>query len=212
MRQSVVFMFSGQGSHYYQMGRGLFEHNLVFQEWMLEGDKILSEMIGVSIIDQVYNNRYKKIDPFNRTLYTHPAIFLVEYALAQAVIDSGIEPDQVLGTSVGGFAAAALAGVMTFETALTAVVRQAEAIETLCPPGGMMAILNSPDLYFENPLFNENLELAGINFPSHFVVSGKPESLSDIQDLFKREKNHLSIIGCLSWLSLISHRSCRSHL
>jgi trans-AT polyketide synthase/acyltransferase/oxidoreductase domain-containing protein len=190
MRQSVIFMFSGQGSHYYQMGRGLFEQNLVFQKWMLEGDRILSEMIGVSIIDQVYNNLYKKFDRFSRTLYTHPAIFLVEYALAQAVIDSGIEPDQVLGTSVGGFAAAALAGVMSFETALTAVVRQAEAIETLCPHGGMMAILDSADLYFEDSLLseNENLELAAINFPSHFVVSGKPESLSDAQISLKEKK------------------------
>lgn len=187
MRQHVVFMFSGQGSHYYQMGRGLFEHNLVFQQWMLEGDRILSGMIGVSILDQVYHNNYKKYDPFTRTLYTHPAIFLVEYALAQAVMDSGIGPDRVLGTSVGGFAAAALSGVMTFETALTAVVKQAEAIETLCPSGGMMAILNSPDLFFKNPLFNQNLELAGINFPSHFVVSGKPESLSDIR-VFLKEK------------------------
>ncbi|MEW5804471.1 MAG: acyltransferase domain-containing protein [bacterium] len=188
MNQFTIFMFSGQGSHYYQMGRELFEQNPVFRKNVLDGDRIVSEMTGVSIISQIYSNVYKKSDQFSHTLYTHPAIFLVEYALAQVVMEIGINPDYVLGASLGGFAAAAIAGVIPFETALTAVVRQAEALETLCPQGGMMAVIHSPDLFFENPLFHEHLELAAVNFPSHFVVSGDRKSLSDIQILLEEKK------------------------
>ncbi|MEW6381641.1 MAG: acyltransferase domain-containing protein [bacterium] len=188
MRPRTIFMFSGQGSHYYQMGREIFEQNPVFRKWMLEGEKIVSGLIGVSIIDQIYHNGYKKSDQFSRTLYTHPAIFLVEYALAQAVMEMGIQPDYCLGASLGVFAAAALADAVTFEAALTTVVRQAQAMEALCSQGGMMAILNPPALYFQNPLFHENCELAAINFPSHFVVSGGLKPLSDIQTFLEERK------------------------
>lgn len=189
MPQSIIFMFSGQGSHYYQMGRELFDLNRIFRKWMLKGDKIVSDILGVSIIkDHIYNNFYKKSDQFTRTLHTHPAIFLIEYALARVVLEMGIEPDYTLDTSLGGFAAAALTGVLTFETALYAVIKQAQTLELYCSQGGMMAILHSPHLYFENPLFNENLELAAINFSSHFVVSGNAECLTAIIPFLKEKE------------------------
>jgi len=221
MRRSVVFMFSGQGSHYYQMGQELFEQNSVFRKWMLMGDQIVSDILGVSILkDCVYNSYYKKSDQFSRTLYTHPAIFLVEYALAMVVTEMGIVPEYVLDTSLGGFAAAVVADVLPFETALTAVIKQAEVLETSCPQAGMMAILHSPSLYFENSLLNSNLELAAINFPSHFVVAGKPESLSNIQAFLKEKEIsyqllavsqgfHSSLIdpaaaGCIDFLNTLT--------
>ena len=71
----------------------------------------------------------------------------------------GLEPDFILDASMGGFTAAAVAEVLPFETALTAVIEQAKSIEALCPQGGMMAILHTARLYFETPLFYENLEL-----------------------------------------------------
>ncbi len=188
MRSPTVFMFSGQGSHYYQMGRELYEQNPNFRKWMLRGDKIISDILGISILEELYNDSVRKSDSFHHTLYTHPAIFLVEYALAQIVIDMGLEPDFVLDASMGGFAAAAVAEVLPFELALTAVIEQAKAIEAFCPQGEMTAILHPARLYFETPLFYENLELAGINFPAHFVVSGKVLSLSLIKDFLKEKK------------------------
>lgn len=104
------------------------------------------------------------------------------------VTEMGIVPEYVLDTSLGGFAAAVAADILPFETALTAVIKQAEALETSCPQAGMMAILHSPGLYFENSLLNRNLELAAINFSSHFVVAGKPESLSNIQAFLKEKE------------------------
>lgn len=195
MPNPIVFMFSGQGSHYYHMGRELYEHNQHFRKMMLLGDNIASDLMGSSIIDQVYNESFKKNDLFNRTLYTHPAIFLVEYALARIVMDMGIEPDYVLDTSLGGFTASVIAGVLTFEAALAAVIEQAKVIENLCSQGGMIAVLHSPEIYYENPLFYENLEMVGINFPSHFVVSGKTQSINLVRNFLKEQKISFQLLA-----------------
>ncbi|MGA1876364.1 MAG: acyltransferase domain-containing protein, partial [bacterium] len=133
MSDQVVFLFSGQGSHYYQMGRELYERHPGFRKWMLMGDGLASDLIGLSVLEQLYNDPFRKSDRFDRTLYTHPAIFLVEYALARTVMDMGIEPTHVLDSSLGGFAAAAVAGVLSFEEALTAVVEQAKVLEAQRP-------------------------------------------------------------------------------
>jgi len=188
MRRPIIFMFSGQGSQYYQMGRKLYEQNSNFRKWMIRGDKIASEVMGLSILEHLYNDSSKKNDRFDRILYTHPAIFLVEYALTQLIIDMGLEPDFILDASMGGFTALAVAEVLPFETALTAVIEQAKSIEALCPQGGMMAILHTAHLYFETPLLYENLELAGINFPAHFVISGKLQSLFSIKNFLREKK------------------------
>src|SRR5688572_9620134 len=115
MTKPIVFMFSGQGSHYYQMGRELFEQQPIFRHWMQLADSIYQELTGLSIIHELYENGHKKSEPFVRTLLTHPAIFSIEYALGQIILEQGIIPDYVLGTSLGEFAAAVFAGVMTFE-------------------------------------------------------------------------------------------------
>src|SRR5262245_6272077 len=134
-------MFSGQGSHYLQMGRALFDDNRIFRDWMMRLDDFVRQSSGTSVIETLYSDRHKAGDSFDRTLLTHPAIFMVEYSLAQTLIDLGVQPDMVLGVSVGTFAAATVAGFLGVENALTAVMRQASALEENCEAGGMTAVL-----------------------------------------------------------------------
>lgn len=115
MSRPIIFMFSGQGSHYYQMGRELYENNPVFKTWILKIGKLVQKLIGQSIVNLLYYDGFKKSDVFNRTLYTHPSIFMVEYALSQVLLDKGIVPDGVLGASLGEFTSAAFTGVMSLE-------------------------------------------------------------------------------------------------
>jgi bacillaene synthase trans-acting acyltransferase len=184
-----VFMFSGQGSQYFQMGRELFDKNETFHDWMLRLDGIVCELSGNSVIDALYSPAHGKGDVFDQILLTHPAIFMVEYSLAQTLMQAGVWPDMVLAVSLGSFAAAAVAGFIAVEDALTAVMRQAIAFEEWCQPGGMIAILADPALFAEDFLGSRS-ELAAVNFSSHFVVSARQTELTEIEAALKQHNTN----------------------
>jgi acyl transferase domain-containing protein len=173
-------MFSGQGSQYFQMGRELFEKNDTFRDWMVRLDDIARGSSDRSVIETIYSGVHGRGEPFDRTLLTHPAIFMVEYALAQSLIHADVWPDIVLGASLGSFAAAAVAGFIGVEDALIAVVQQAIALEQCCEPGGMTAVLADPALFAEDFLSGRS-ELAAVNFSGHFVVSARRRELAEIE-------------------------------
>ena len=180
----TVFMFSGQGSHYFQMGRGLYDNDETFRKWMTCLDDIVRDLCGRSVIEALYSDAHRKADSFERTLLTHPAIFMVEYSLAQSLIRSGLTPDMVLGVSLGSFPAAAVAGFIDVEDALTAVVRQAIFLEECCEAGGMTAVLADSAL-FQEKFINCRSELAAVNFSSHFVISARRPELAEIEAALK---------------------------
>jgi acyl transferase domain-containing protein len=179
-------MFSGQGSQYFQMGKALYDSNPTFRGWMVRLDDVARGLVGESVIATLYGANAKG-DRFDRTLMTHPAIFMVEYSLAQTLMQAGVVPDLVLGASMGSFAAAAVAGLLGVEDALTAVVGQAKSLEEHGEPGGMTAILAEPAL-FEEDFLRRHSELAAVNFASHFVISAKRTELAEIEATLKQRR------------------------
>jgi bacillaene synthase trans-acting acyltransferase len=181
----TVFMFPGQGAQHFQMAKELFAVNAAFRDTLIEMDRVAQPLVQRSLVDAIYSAPMG--EPFNRTLLTHPAIFMVEYALSQCLIDSGLVPDLTLGASLGSFAAATVAGCLDAREALTAVIRQAITFESCCKPGGMLAILANPSL-FEEEFLQFSSDLAASHFPSHFVVSSTLERLAGIEgELTRRE-------------------------
>jgi acyl transferase domain-containing protein len=183
MSAKTVFMFSGQGSQYFQMGKQLFEENAVFRQWMVRLDGLAREIAGHRVIDAIYSSG--KAEVFDQTRLTHPAIFMIEYSLAQCLIHEGVKPDLTLGTSLGSFAAAVVAGYLAVEDAMKAVLKQAAVFEASCERGGMIAILADPALYQETFL-SQGSEMAGVNFSSHFAVSAPQANLETIESDLKR--------------------------
>ncbi|MEE8059159.1 MAG: acyltransferase domain-containing protein [Pseudomonadales bacterium] len=186
----IVFMFSGQGSHYYHMGADLFAQQPVFRQTLLELNEIAQGLLGESIIDIMYSPQHKKMHVFEQTRHTHPAIFMVEYALAQALLTAGIKPDYVLGASMGAFAAATVAGCFNAEQALTAVIKQAEALERHCETGKMLAILDDPAGYYHQTELYTNATLAAINFDRHYVVSTNSVGLTAIESFLGQQVSY----------------------
>jgi acyl transferase domain-containing protein len=185
MKLPVVFMFSGQGSQYYQMGKQLFATNKTFNEWMLKSDHIYHDLTGQSLLTTLYNENTPRSEPFKETLLSHPAIFMIEYALYRVLLENDIEPDYLLGASMGEFAAAAAADILSFESALTAVIEQAKTLR-VCPEAGMLAILADPNLYYQDTYLQDNtLALAATNFSSHFVVTATNPNLLAVTDHLK---------------------------
>ena len=176
----TVFLFSGQGSHYYQMGRKTYAERGVFWRSMHELDEIARPFVGQSLITTLYDDRLKASDVFDDLMLTHPAIYMVELSLARALINQGVRPDLTLGASLGAFVAATVAGAITPENALSLVIEQARIFSTHCSPGGMLAVLAAPSLHDSEPLKSLS-EIASVNFSSHFVLAAASDSLPRIR-------------------------------
>ncbi|MGC5771796.1 acyltransferase domain-containing protein [Paenibacillus pabuli] len=89
MKENIIFMFSGQGSQYIQAGKELYRSYPVFCQWMLQMDRWVQDIGGRSIIQELYDSNRSYSNDFEETLITHPAIYMLEYALARTLMDRG---------------------------------------------------------------------------------------------------------------------------
>jgi len=187
-KSPIVFLFSGQGSQYYQMGISIFKSHPTFKKWIEYGSQFIYSRLGENLSDIIYRDRPNRFDPpFNRTLFTHPAIFLVEYSIAMVLIEKGIAPDICMGYSIGEYCANAISGRVRFEDCLNMLILQAQLIEKHTPEASMMAILETPDMILRYPGLFESVTIAGINYAKHFVISGKLPLLQNILKVLKTD-------------------------
>jgi len=182
----VIFCFAGQGAQYYGMAAQLFAEEPVFRQWMQAGDAVVAQRHGFSLLDEIYGGGRGLATPFDRLEASHPALFLVQYALAKTVQHYGLRPDALLGVSLGEIVAQSVGGMISFETGLTTVADQPAQFRATCRPGGMVAVLASPALHAEIPLLAERSEVAGITSHTHFVLSAPAEDLDAITTELRR--------------------------
>ncbi|HEY1108147.1 MAG TPA: acyltransferase domain-containing protein [Opitutaceae bacterium] len=168
----VTWLFSGQGSQFYQMARELYDGDPVFRRELERGDAIVRPLLNVSLIEEIYRARADRFEPFRRVAFTHPALLMVEHALAQMLFARGQRPERVAGHSLGEIAAFVVAGAIDFEAALTSVVKQGLVLEYLAPRGAMMAVLAPSELFAQEPALFAGCELAGVVFGRSFVIGG----------------------------------------
>ncbi len=115
MSGKTVFMFPGQGKQYVKMAYGLYEKNQVMKE----------------IVDQCFSiySRYDQgqtknvwlqgtVEDIKKTSISQPLIFMIEYSIAKLLMHHGVNPDIVMGYSLGEYVAACIAGVFSLEDAL----------------------------------------------------------------------------------------------
>ncbi len=179
--KKIALMCAGQGAQYFQMGRELYAESAIFRDWMDTMDGAARELIGGSILDVIYDPKKNKSDQFDDTVKTSCAIYGVAYATSRMLMENGLQPDLVVGASLGELVAMAIAGVIEYRDGLFLAVKQAQVMTAECSPGGMLAIIDDIGRYYKAPWLNENGELAGIISPGHYVVSGKKSRLSTIE-------------------------------
>ena len=186
MNKKSVFMFSGQGSQYYRMGKELYEHHKTFNYWMDACNEIVSPLIKTSLTDIIYDND-KKGEAFDRLLYTNPALVSIQYSMFQVLKNIGIHPDYLLGYSLGELTTAIVSEVITLEDGLNLVVDMANLVEEKTPKTTMLAIMSGKEIIVENPDFFMDCWLIATNFSGSFVMCGLPNDISSLQYMLQEK-------------------------
>ncbi|HLP48534.1 MAG TPA: condensation domain-containing protein [Candidatus Kapabacteria bacterium] len=183
-----VFMFSGQGSQYVDMGRGIYNEEPDFAQEMDRCFAIFAKVMGYNIKDILYPSASndleldKKKEQINRTEITQPVIFIFAYALARLLMKWGIVPYAMIGHSIGEYVAACLSGVFSLEDAIKIVSLRGKLMQKM-PPGAMLSVpLPETEVI---PLLNNDLELAAVNAPALCVISGPDTAISRLEEILK---------------------------
>ncbi|WP_434661725.1 amino acid adenylation domain-containing protein [Paraburkholderia sp. A3BS-1L] len=169
---AVVFMFPGQGAQYPGMGEALYRTEPVYRQWIDKGAQALMPHLGLDIRTLMFSDAAQGDDathPIRSTIYAQPALFLVEYALAQLWISRGIKPAAMIGHSIGELVAACVAEAIAFDDALYLIARRGALMQS-AEPGAMLVVrLSEAEL---RPLLPADVDLAAINAPTLSVVAG----------------------------------------
>ena len=177
----VVFMFTGQGAQYVNMGLELYQVEPVFREHVDRCAELLIPHLGFDLRTVLYPDPSEveiATQKLAQTAVTQPALFVIEYAMAQLWQSWGVVPKAMIGHSIGEYVAACLAGVFSLEDGLTLVAARGRLMQRM-PAGSMLAVsLTEQEV---QPLLGRHLSLAGVNGPARCVVSGPTEAVEKLE-------------------------------
>ena len=176
----VVFLFPGQGAQVVDMARGAYECEPTFRIQVDSCCEALRPRLGVDLRLLLYppaDRRDQARYELQQTALTQPALFVVEYALAQLWSAWGIVPDAMAGHSLGEYVAACCSGVLSLEDALSVVAERGRLMQA-AEPGAMLAVPVSEAALA--PYLGADLSLAAVNGPTACVASGTTEAVDDL--------------------------------
>jgi acyl transferase domain-containing protein/surfactin synthase thioesterase subunit len=175
-----AFLFSGQGAQYAGMGRELYRAVPRFRESFEKCDALMEPHLRRSLHDILFRPEGGAL--LNETRFTQPALFAVEYALADLWQSWGVVPGAVMGHSVGEIVAACVAGVFDLAEAVEFMVARGELMQALSPIG-VMEVFFTGEEEVSRALrsVTGDVSIAAVNSPRNTVVSGDPSAVAEVR-------------------------------
>ncbi|MFI6893880.1 SDR family NAD(P)-dependent oxidoreductase [Streptomyces sp. NPDC050256] len=200
-----AFLFPGQGSQYAQMGQGLYEEHAAFRAEFDRCAGLFRAELDVDLVALLHSPAGEHgHHPVNETWLTQPALFAVEYALVRTLGTLGIQPQAMIGHSLGEIVAATVAGVFTLEDAVRVVARRASLMDA-APRGAMLAIAMSADQV--EPLLPDGVTIAAYNARRLVVASGTQDGVAELGRRIEVEgvQPRLLRVSCASHSALMDN-------
>ena len=175
----TVFVFPGQGSHWVGMALELIDSAPVFAAAMAECEELLLQETGWSLRQALSDEQ-----ALRRADTVQPVLLAVMVSLARLWQSHGVQPDAVVGHSLGEYATAYVAGALSLSDALKAVVRRSKLItEVLSGSSGVVAVPAAAD-----QIGIQGAEIAAYNGPQSTIVAGDEHTLAEVLAAFPRAK------------------------
>jgi acyl transferase domain-containing protein/acyl carrier protein len=183
-RPGVCFLFTGQGSQYVGMARGLYEAFPVVREVIDRCDAACRATRGEGLLPVLFPRDGRS--PIDQTAWTQPALFAVELAVATLWRSLGVEPDLLIGHSIGEIAAATFGGVLSIEDGFALVEARGRLMQAL-PQDGAMGAVFAPlaDVEAARARYGELVDVAAVNGPEETVVSGDAAAVRELLRTFE---------------------------
>jgi len=180
----LVFLCTGAGPQCVGMARELYEGSEVFRDALDECARLLQPHLDQPLLDVIYPPAGQEdASPINELAYTQPAMFAIEWAMAQLWKSWGVEPDAVIGHSTGQYIAACLAGVYDLATGLKLMATRARLMSEQPKIGNMVAVMASEEVVRSYVAgHEEHVDIAAVNGPAEAVISGLSEPVNAIAD------------------------------
>lgn len=178
----VAFVFGGQGSIYSGMSKELYQQQPSFAKALDECCHILDGILDTSLLQLMHSEAEDASRLLNaKAQYAQPALFSIQYALSQMWTTLGITPCAVAGHSLGEYAAACVAGILSLKDALHLVAERGRLTDTLGSHGSMLVVFSTQETI--TPLIQQHaarVSVAVINSENSIVLSGDKTALQAI--------------------------------
>ena len=189
--KKVVFAFTGQGSQYNNMCAEFYKNNRCFRESFDRCGEYFKKFMGLDLNELVFSDKYD----LSQTLYTQPAIFAVEYALACMWQSLGVNPDIVLGHSIGEYAAACIAGIFSLEDAVKLVSARGKALQSFAVEGKMLAVFTDRESVEEIIEGCEEVYVSVSNSQQQTVVAGTEKAVNKLISILSDKSVKYSVLN-----------------